>query len=458
MQLKKQIGLLAGVSLLAGIMIGSGIFFFGTVVFGLASNSLGLSLLAWIIGGLVTLVSALSYAELGTMFPDTGGYYVYLRKAYGKPVAFISGWMNFLLSSSGSITTLAVLFSFIFVRFVLGLDASLVKWVAAGIIILFAAINYIGVKVGSITQIVFTIAKLLPILLIIGLGIFWGNQTVDLSLVPPEPIAPSIVFSGFTFAIARTLFAYEGWTNLNTVAGEMRNVKRDLPRALVISVALVAIVYVLFIFALYRILPVNTLIDQAANGVDNQAVFIAVGTVLQSDYSLWVMLAIIVSILGAINGTSLAFPRVFYAMAEDGTMPKVFSSTSRFGTPNVAILGTTIMAILLLFFNVDALLTFVLLPALIFNTLIFISVFKFRIKQPDLPRPYRVWGYPVVPALAIAGMLLLLVTTIINSFIPSMIGLGVFVVGFIIYPFVFPSERVAYFASIKKFFVSKHKK
>jgi APA family basic amino acid/polyamine antiporter len=238
----------------------------------------------------------------------------------------------------------------------------------------------------------------------------------------------------------------------------MRNVKRDLPRALIIAVALVAIVYVLFIFALYRILPINTLIDQVANGIDNQTVFIAVGTVLQSDYSLWVMLAIIVSILGAINGTSLAFPRVFYAMAEDGTMPKVFSSTSRFGTPNVSILGTTIMAVLLLLFDVDALLTFALLPALIFNTLIFISVFKFRIKEPDLPRPYRVWGYPVIPAIAIAGMLLLLVTTIINSFVPSMIGLGVFVAGFIIYPFVFPSERAAYFVSIKKFFVSKHKK
>jgi len=455
MQLKKEIGLLAGISLLSGIMIGSGIFFFGTVVFGLASNSLGLSLLAWILGGLVTLVSALSYAELGTMFPKTGGYYVYLREAYGKPIAFLSGWMNFFLSSSGSITTLAYLFSLIFVRFILGLDASLVRWVAAGIIIIFAIINYIGVKVGSWTQIVFTIVKFIPILIIIGLGLFLGDQSVNLSLTPAEPLAPSVILSGLTFAIARTLFAYEGWTNLNTVAGEMKNVKRDLPRALIISVLLVMGVYILFIVALYRIVPINTLIDQVPNGVDNQTIFIAVNTALNGDYSLYVMLAIVISILGATNGSMLAFPRVFYAMALDGTMPKQFGRTSKFGTPDVAIIGTTVVAIALLLFDIDALLTFVLFPALIFNTLIFISIFIFRKKRPDIPRPYRVYGYPFVPALAIVGMLILLVTTIINSLIPSLIGIGILLVGFIVYPFIFPKERAQYFASIKKFFKRK---
>ncbi len=438
MQLKKDIGLLAGVSILTGIMIGSGIFFFGTVVFGLASNSLGLSLLAWLLGGLVTLVSALSYAELGTLFPNTGGYYVYLRKAYGKPIAFLSGWMNFFLSSSGSITTLAFLFSYIFVVFVLQLPFDLVRWVALAVIILFGAINYLGVKLGSITQIVFTIAKLLPIFIIIGLGLFLGTQNVDLSLTSPTPdLDLSVLLSGFTFAIARTLFAYEGWTNLNTVAGEMKNPKRDLPLALIISVLLVTAVYLLFIFALYRVLDVDFLISQVGLGVNNQAIFFAVGTVLQGDYSLWVMIAILISILGAINGTLLAFPRVYVAMAEDGTMPKLFGHTSKFGTPDVAILGSVVMASLLLFFDVDTLLTFVLLPALVFNTLIFFSVFIFRKTMPKAERPYRVWGYPVVPAIAIVGMVILLVTTFINSLVPSLIGLGVLVVGYVVYPFIF---------------------
>jgi APA family basic amino acid/polyamine antiporter len=442
MQLKKDIGLLAGVSILTGIMIGSGIFFFGTVVFGLASNSLGLSLLAWLLGGLVTLVSALSYAELGTLFPNTGGYYVYLRKAYGKPIAFLSGWMNFFLSSSGSITTLAVLFSNIFVVYVLQLPFELVRWVSLAVIILFGAINYFGVKLGSLTQIIFTIAKLVPIVIIIGLGLFLGTQTVDLSLTSPTPdLDLGILLSGFTFAIARTLFAYEGWTNLNTVAGEMKNPKRDLPLALLISVGLVTVVYVLFIFALYRVLDVPFLIEQVPLGVNNQAIFFAVGTVLQGNYFLWVITAILISILGAINGTLLAFPRVYFAMAEDGTMPKLFGHTSKFGTPDVAILGSVVMASLLLFFDVDTLLTFVLLPALVFNTLIFFSVFIFRKTMPKADRPYRVWGYPVVPAIAILGMVILLVTTFINSLIPSLIGLGVLVVGYVVYPFIFKQLR-----------------
>lgn len=447
MQLKKDIGLLAGVSILTGIMIGSGIFFFGTVVFGLASNSLGLSLLAWLLGGIVTLVSALSYAELGTLFPNTGGYYVYLRKAYGKPVAFLSGWMNFFLSSSGSITTLAFLFAYIFVVGPLQLDYNLdlIRTIALAVILLFGAINYFGVKLGSMTQIVFTVAKLLPIFVIIGLGLFLGTQSVDLSLTSPTPdLDLGILLSGFTFAIARTLFAYEGWTNLNTVAGEMKNPRRDLPLALLISVLLVTAVYLLFVFALYRVLDVNFLISQVSLGVNNQAIFFAVGTVLQGDYSLWVMIAILISILGAINGTLLAFPRVYFAMAEDGTMPNVFGHTSKYGTPDVAILGSVIVAGLLLFFDVDTLLTFVLLPALVFNTLIFFSVFIFRKTMPNVERPYRVWGYPVVPAIAILGMVILLVTTFINSFIPSLIGLGVLVVGlgvlilgYYFFPFIF---------------------
>jgi APA family basic amino acid/polyamine antiporter len=444
MTLKKDIGLLAGVSILTGIMIGSGIFFFGTVVFGLASNSLGLSLLAWILGGLVTLVSALSYAELGTLFPNTGGYYVYLRKAYGKPIAFLSGWMNFFLSSSGSITTLAFLFAYIFVVGPLQLDYNqdLIRMIALAVIILFGAINYFGVKLGSLTQIIFTIAKLVPIVIIIGLGLFLGTQTVDLSLASLTPdVDLGVLLSGFTFAIARTLFAYEGWTNLNTVAGEMKNPKRDLPLALLISVGLVTVVYVLFIFALYRVLDVPFLIAQSELGVNNQAIFFAVGTVLQGDYSLWVMIAILISILGAINGTLLAFPRVYFAMAEDGTMPKVLSHTSKFGTPDVAILGSVVMASVLLFFDIDTLLTFVLLPALVFNTLIFFSVFIFRKTMPNAERPYRVWGYPVVPAIAILGMVILIYYTFENSFIPSLIGLGVLTLGWFVYPIIFKQLR-----------------
>jgi APA family basic amino acid/polyamine antiporter len=328
------------------------------------------------------------------------------------------------------------------VVFVLQLPFELVRWVSLAVIILFGAINYFGVKLGSLTQIIFTIAKLVPIVIIIGLGLFLGTQTVDLSLTSPTPdVDLGLLLSGFTFAIARTLFAYEGWTNLNTVAGEMKNPKRDLPLALLISVGLVTVVYVLFIFALYRVLDVPFLIEQVPLGVNNQAIFFAVGTVLQGNYFLWVMIAILISILGAINGTLLAFPRVYFAMAEDGTMPKVLSHTSKFGTPDVAILGSVAMASVLLFFDIDTLLTFVLLPALVFNTLIFFSVFIFRKTMPNAERPYRVWGYTVDAAMAILGMVILIYYTFENSFIPSLIGLGVLTLGWFVYPFIFKKQR-----------------
>jgi APA family basic amino acid/polyamine antiporter len=128
-------------------------------------------------------------------------------------------------------------------------------------------------------------------------------------------------------------------------------------------------------------------------------------------------------------------------MAEDGTMPKVLSHTSKFGTPDVAILGSVVMASVLLFFDIDTLLTFVLLPALVFNTLIFFSVFIFRKTMPNAERPYRVWGYPVVPAIAILGMVILIYYTFENSFIPSLIGLGVLTLGWFVYPFIFKKQR-----------------
>jgi|GEM_PF-91307 len=446
MKLKKELGLFSSVSVLAGIMIGSGIYFFSMLVLGLASNSLGLSLVAWLVGGIITLFSALTYAELGTLFPKTGGYYVYLRKAYGKRVAFLSGISNFFLSSSGSVALLAILFAQVLgymlgVNGGAGFDATTVGVIAAITIIVLSVINYLGIQYGKLVQNIFFVAKLIPLLTVIVFGLFFGTQSNIVASNGAENIETGLLISGLLFAVARTLFAYEGWTNLNTVAEEMKDTSRDLPKALTIAVALVMGVYVLFVIGLYRIIDAGTLAALGSGaveaGFDLGAVYSAFGAIFTGfDLTLLgyvVFGAIAISILGSLNGSILSFPRVYLAMADDETLPKIFGKIdAKFQTPWVAILGQTIVSLIIVLLgynNVNYLLSIILFGALIFNTLIFLAVFKFRKTMPEAPRPYRVWGYPYVPRIAILGMLILLVVTFVNSFEASMLGVFVILIG-----------------------------
>ena len=446
MKLKKELGLFSSVSMLAGIMIGSGIYFFSMLVLGLANNSLGLSLLAWVVGGIITLFSALTYAELGTLFPKTGGYYVYLRKAYGKRIAFLSGISNFFLSSSGSVALLAILFAQV-LGFMLGVnggtgfDQTTVGMIAAITIILLSVINYLGLRYGKLVQNIFFVAKLVPLVIVILFGLFFGTETNIVASNGAESVETGLLVSGLLFAVARTLFAYEGWTNLNTVAEEMKDTKKDLPKALAIAVALVMGVYVLFVVGLYRIIDAQTLAALGSGaleaGFDLGAVYTAFGAIFTGfDLSLLgyvVFGAIAISILGSLNGSILSFPRVYLAMAEDKTLPSIFGKIdAKFQTPWVSILGQTIVSLIIVLFgynNVNYLLSIILFGALTFNTLIFFAVFKFRKTMPKAERPYRVWGYPYVPILAIFGMLILLLVTFINSFEASMLGIFVLLIG-----------------------------
>ena len=377
-----------------------------------------------------SLVSALTYAELGTMFPETGGYYVYLKKAYGKKVAFLSGLMNFVLTSSGSIALLALAFSEV-LSYIIPLGV-LYKWIAAGVIILLSIINYLGVKAGTWVQKVFLVAKLIPILGIIFVGIFMGTATPDLSFTTAEPVGFFRLLTMIGFGVVGTLWAYEGWTNLNTVAGEMKDVKKDLPRALSISTIGVSIIYLLFIFSLYRILGAATTISLSEDGT--VLPIPAMMSLFGETGMRIVFFSILISIFGSLNGSVMVFPRVYYAMAEDQVFFKSFAKIDpRFKTPGIAIMGSGVMALLLLVFNFQDLLTFVVFGGLIFNTLIFISIYIFRKRSPNLERPYKVIGYPVVPAIAIFGMILLIISTLVESLIPSLIGLSVLVVGYFLY-------------------------
>lgn len=430
-QLKKEIGLFGGVSILLGIMVGSGIFFIGSYVLYRLEMSLGLALLAWVIGGIITLFSGLTYAELGAMYPETGGYYVYLREGYGRPVAFLSGFMNFMLTSSGSIAALSFAFAFI-LSFIVPLNTLQMKLIAAFVIVLLSGLNFFGVKTGERVQKLFLIAKLIPIVGLMVMGLFLGKEPVDLSLTPTNPVSMMKLLSMIGLGVIATFWAYEGWTNLNTVTGEMKNVKRNLPLALLIAAISATVLYTLFNYAIFRVLGQANIIDQLTNpaGANIYLGTASAMTMIGNIGQTFVIVTMLIAVFGAVNGVILVFPRVYYAMSKDGLFLPAFSSVHpKYHTPYIAIIGSGIMGIVLLIFDLESLITMVAFGGLIFNTLIFFSLFIFRYKYPQKARPYRVWGYPFVPLFAIISMLVLLYVTFTQDIQSALIGSAVVLLG-----------------------------
>lgn len=436
-ELSREISLFGGVSILVGIMVGSGIFYLGSYVFMFAGNSQGLALLAWVVGGNVTLISGLCYAELGAMMPRAGGSYVYLREAYGKSVAFMSGFSSFILGSSGSIAALALAFATILNNFV-AINEATQKGIAILVIVLLTIANYYGVKFGSWIQNLFTVAKLVPILIILGLGLFLGNQSPDLSINVDASVDVMGLISMVAMGVVATLWAYEGWTNLNNVSEELKNPKRNLPLALVIAIFFVMILYVLFNFAIYRVLSFQEIVDAIAGG--NLFLGTAVANRLLGGFgSTLVGLGMLVSVFGATNGCVMVFPRLYYAMAKDGLFfRRVGEINPSTKTPANAILLSAFVSIILVFFrNLNQLTSLVVLQGLIFNGLIFFSVIIFRRTLPNIERPYRVWGYPLVPIVATLVMVGLLVNTLMTSdFNNSLLSLLIPAAAYLIYRFI----------------------
>jgi APA family basic amino acid/polyamine antiporter len=435
--LDRSIGFFGGVSILTGIMVGSGIFFIGSYVLMRTDFSSGTSLLVWFIGGILTLMFGLIYAELGSMMPKAGGYYVYLREAYGKPVAFLSGYVNFTLASSGSIAALAIAFSLILsnilsLLFGVVLSSLVMTLISVFMIALLSIFNFFGIKLSTLVQKVFLVIKIIPILLIIILGILMGTNSVDFS-VDFSQIAFFDVLTLIGYAVIATFWAYEGWTNLNSVAGEVKNPGKNIPLSLIVSIGSVTLLYVLYQFSTFRVLSIAEL--QSMIESDNIYTGINAAYVLIGNFGMYlVMFTMMLSVLGALNGSIMVFPRVYYAMSQDGVFFDQFKKLHpKYKTPMYAIIGSGIMAIILLVFKLDDLITLIAFTGLLFNGLIFLSLFIFRRRYPNKERPYKVWGYPYLPAFAIVVTGLLLVAVYVEDIRSSLIGTGVLLLGIPIY-------------------------
>jgi len=430
--LPRAIGTLGSTAIVVGTMIGSGIFL---VPHDMAQQvgSVGALLLVWIVGGVLSLAGALSLAELGAAIPEAGGVYVYLRDAYGKLFAFLYGWAMLLVINSGAMATLAVAFGIYSSTFV-PLTVLQQKLVGSGVIALLTAVNILGVRKGAAVQTAFMIAKLAGLAVIVGVAFFSRNPTPVVA--SQELPTPHTSLSSFGVALIAALWAYEGWHMLSFNAGEVKDPARVLPRSYLLGTLLVLAVYLSANLAYLRVLPLPALAEHQR--VAAKAMEILVGP----HGAAFVSALILCSIFGALNGNVLGGPRAYFAMARDGIF---FASVGRvhprYATPAVAILIQGVWSILLAATGTfKQLYTYVIFSGWIFYGAATLAVVIMRRRRPELARPYRVWGYPVLPVAFTAAALAIVANTLARSPRESGIGLALVLVGV---PIFFAWKRLA---------------
>jgi APA family basic amino acid/polyamine antiporter len=441
---KREIGLFSGINVLAGIIIGSGIFYLGSYILLNVHLSMGYALLAWVIGGVISLLGGLCFAELGAMNPKAGGQYVYISEAYHPAVGFADQWTSLLISGAGSNAALGLAFAMAMTRLT-EISEGNIKLIAIASIVILSVVNYLGVKFGAIVQDVFTVAKIIPILFILCWGLFGGTQSPNLSLAAPAGVGFGGIITMVALGVVTSMWAYEGWTNLNSVAEEIKNPKKNLPLALIIALSSITVIYFLFNLAIYRILPagqIETLVTSGEHskmflGIDSAQVLMGrAGFVL-------IAVTMIISMFGSLNGCIMAFPRSYYAVSADGHfIPALAKLHTKFGTPHIAIIiQCVISSVLVLLRNLGQMTALVVFASILFKMIAVFSVLIYRKKQPNAERPYKVPLTYVTVIVATLSMLGLLISVLKGDPTTSIIGLLVPVSGVIVY-FIFFSKSI----------------
>jgi APA family basic amino acid/polyamine antiporter len=398
----------------------------------------GLIVAVWVLGGLLTLAGALTYGELGSMFPEAGGMYVYLKEAYGPLWGFLFGWASFLIIMSGGLAALAAGFGEYFGSFLPFFSTTHVlftvpvlgwTWTVNGgqlggalAIALLSVINYLGVREGAGVQNAVTIVKIGSI---VGFAIFGLMVAAPVTSHLTAPLPAAATPAALGVAMIAVLWGYDGWYGATFLAGEMRRPARDLPWGLLTGTLAVTVLYVLMNFVYVRALPVETMAGTSRIGETAASVlFGPTGARLVS-------LAVAFSTFGCLSSTILYCTRIYLAMAQDGVFFRSLARIHpRYRTPAMSIVAQGVWAITLTFSGTyEQLYTYVVFAVFLFHASTGTAVFVLRRTRPDAPRPYRVWGYPVVPVVFILTSMAFVANTLFERPMESLWGVGMLVLG-----------------------------
>src|SRR4051812_12523714 len=431
--LQRQLGLWSAVAVLIGSTIGSGIFRSPAGVTDKLPGPLPL-MAVWVAGGLFALCGALTLAELSGAFPETGGVYVFIREAFGRMPAFLFGWSELVLIRAASLGAISTTFAEYLLR-VPGHDPSVapytdyVHYIAALAIALTATFNYVGLRWGSLVQNLTTAAKYGGLLFIIMLAFALGLPRTGGHYTPAAPEG-SFHIAAFGLALVSVLWAFDGWADLSFVAGEVKDPRRTLPRAILIGTSAVIAIYLLANIAYMAVLPVEEIRHSRLVAAEVAQRLIGAPGVI------FVACTGMLSTFGTLNGTLLTAPRIFFAMADDGLFfRKVAAVHPRFHTPYVSIMLTTGLGIVFVLLRTFEQLADTFVTAIVpFYALAVASIFVLR-KRADYDPPFRAPLYPIVPALFVLATLFLLANAMIDpsSRWPTLAVLGVIVLGIPVY-------------------------
>lgn len=420
-ELPRKLGVWDATAVVIGIVIGSGIFVLPNLIArSLPSRSAILAV--WVISGILSFFGALAYAELGAMMPHTGGQYVYLREAYGPLWAFVCSWTFMLAVLAGGSAWLATTFS-IYAGFFIPLTPVAAKALSVALIAVLSAVNYAGVREGARVQLLFTGLKIAGLLVLVAAAFLSPHTAVN------PPADQAVTLGNFGVAMAACLMAYNGWSYVSFVAGEVKNPERNLLRALIIGMVAVGALYVSANVAYMRVMTLPEI--SATERVGAELATRSMGPIGGT----FVAVTVLLSIIGAVNGCILTAARLPFAQARDKLFFARFGEVHpKFQTPATAIVwGGVWTSILVVTGSYETLYSYSIVAAWIFYTMTVAAVFVLRRKMPDADRPYRMWGYPWTLWLFVAVSVWFVVNEFVTEPRPSLMAFVIVATGVVAY-------------------------
>lgn len=428
--LVRRLGFWSSIGIVIGITIGGGIFRTPAGIAARVPDPI-LMLGVWVLGGIVVLCGALAFAELSASMPETGGMYVYLREGWGRPYAFLYGWAQLVLIRAAALGGISSVFGEYFLR-VVGVDPVLhpawADYLAAGAIVFAAATNIVGVQLGALFAGVSTITKFGALMLLVAASFMMGGSA-GASVANLAPSGAAVDAGVFGLALISVMWAYDGFADLTFASGEVKDPQRNLPRAIIIGTVLIITIYLLVNAAYLYVSPIDRMATSPLIAADTMGALFG-----QAGVS-FVSVVVMISTFGSLMGSMLASPRIFFAMADDKMLfAPIARVHPRWKTPYVAITLASVLGVAMVMTQTFEQLTDTFVLAMWpFYALSVAAIYTLRKSQPQLQRPYKVVGYPYVPAVFIAAATYLVINALINDPVWTSITFGVVLLGLPVY-------------------------